>query len=469
MDTSAVQLDPNEMRNLAISLGSNAPPPSVAAPISMPSPQAPSDLGISTSAPHVNAPRGTIAGDTTERGRLLSTGAGEDQIYGKIANSNFGQQHPTISKILGGLGEGIAKAGDIGLSAVAPALAINLPGTEYHHQAQLNQVNRQIGTETKEGEQQAQTANIQSEIPVHDAQREAQEAEIAAKTPIEITPEQAETIGSPELAGVKVPSAVFAALSKQHGVNTTRENVTGQNVAGREKVADTAAESRENVAEASAHSREGLAEAANKTRMLIAQMRDNTSRANNENTVAHRGAGVPGKVPADVTKRAGLANNVLENAGAVDDLLKRNPAIVGAVGGRASNVQDMIGSDDPDIAELGVRMHNIALASNGAHGIRSAEAIRQTEDELFKNFKRGPEGIHSALNATRGSMQTFLDDEKGFQDTGKRNGASHAPDTTPNSGLSVNLKDAMALPSNKGKSEADVRKDIEAHGHKVVE
>ena len=37
------------------------------------------------------------------------------------------------------------------------------------------------------------------------------------------------------------------------------------------------------------------------------------------------------------------------------------------------------------------------------------------------------------------------------------------------SGKVVSLKAAMALPQNKGKSEAEVRKDIESHGHKVVD
>ena len=36
------------------------------------------------------------------------------------------------------------------------------------------------------------------------------------------------------------------------------------------------------------------------------------------------------------------------------------------------------------------------------------------------------------------------------------------------SGKGVNLRDAMALPQNKGKSEADVIKDIESHGHQVI-
>src|ERR1700722_17897583 len=119
--TSAVQLDPNEMRNLAISLGNNTPPPAVSAPVSMPTPAMPPSLGVSTPQPAIQAPRGTIAGDTAERTRELNTGAGVDQIYGKITGSHFGQQHPTMAKILGGLGEGIAKGGDMGLSAVAAA------------------------------------------------------------------------------------------------------------------------------------------------------------------------------------------------------------------------------------------------------------------------------------------------------------------------------------------------------------
>jgi hypothetical protein len=90
-------------------------------------------------------------------------------------------------------------------------------------------------------------------------------------------------------------------------------------------------------------------------------------------------------------------------------------------------VQPMIGSDDPDIQALGVRMHNIALASNGAHGVRSQQAIQKTEDELFNNFKAGPNAIKGALNATRGSMQTFLNDEQSFQSSGKRTGGGTLP------------------------------------------
>jgi len=37
------------------------------------------------------------------------------------------------------------------------------------------------------------------------------------------------------------------------------------------------------------------------------------------------------------------------------------------------------------------------------------------------------------------------------------------------SGMSVSLAAARALPINKGKTDAEIRADIESHGHKVIE
>jgi hypothetical protein len=47
-------------------------------------------------------------------------------------------------------------------------------------------------------------------------------------------------------------------------------------------------------------------------------------------------------------------------------------------------------------------------------------------------------------------------------------GGANPPVPSPTSGLGVTLTSAMALPQNKGKSEDEVVKDIEAHGHKVI-
>ncbi len=167
---------------------------------------------------------------------------------------------------------------------------------------------------------------------------------------------------------------------------------------------------------------------ANKTKVLLQQMKDSTSQANTGARIAAKGAGASaatgGKVPSDVTKRAALAANVMENADAINGIVQRRPDLFGATGGRYTSVQQMIGSNDPDISATGVRMHNIALASNGAHGLRSAEAVAQTENELFNHWKTGPQGLAGGLNALRGSVQTFLDDEKNFQNTGSRTGGN---------------------------------------------
>lgn len=375
-------------------------PPSLPA---APAPALPPSGGL-----QVKAPLGTSQGDEAERTRLLTNGPGVNEVHNPLLH-------------------GLAAVGDTVLSRALPGLASSIPGTTAHHNLLLNQATSHVNTDLAQEGKENQAADVKSQTALRGAQAEAAERKAESGEPVEITPEIAAGLGHPEYAGEKLTPALLAGLQKQAGINTTKEHTTKEEVGGRENVAQIGATSRESIGAAANKLHESLAEAANKTRVLIASMHDQTSRANNENSVAHRGAGAPGKVPADVTKRAALANNVLENSAAVDDLLKRNPDIVGAEGGRYSNVRDMIGSDDPDIAELGVRMHNIALASNGAHGIRSAEAIKQTEDELFKGFKRGPEGIHSALNATRGSMQTFLDDEKGFQKSGSRTGGDNTP------------------------------------------
>lgn len=174
MPNPVPQMPPVQPPNVSVrpSLSSMVPqdagPPPTVKPLQMPSsvPQ----LGA-PQLPNVVAPRGTTQGDTNERGRLLDTGAGEDQIYHNITNSGFGQNHPIIGKLLGGLAEGAAKVGDIGLSAVAPEVAINTPGTEYHHQALLHQANSALAGDVANEEKEAQTKNLEIQPELRQAQQ----------------------------------------------------------------------------------------------------------------------------------------------------------------------------------------------------------------------------------------------------------------------------------------------------------
>jgi len=75
-------------------------------------------------------------------------------------------------------------------------------------------------------------------------------------TPVEITPNMAEQLGAPELVGQMLTPAAISALSKQHGINTTRvatnaatnqtrEDIAGINARVRKEIADAKPEQRD--------------------------------------------------------------------------------------------------------------------------------------------------------------------------------------------------------------------------------
>ena len=117
-------------------------------------------------------------------------------------------------------------------------------------------------------------------------------------------------------------------------------------------------------------------------------------------------------VSADEKKKAELAENIAFNANAVASTIMKRPDILGAVAGRFTNVQQMIGNNDPDISALGVHIHNMAMANSGVHGFRSQEGVESYEKQLLNNFKNGPAAMAGALNASTGSVQTFIDNAR---------------------------------------------------------
>jgi hypothetical protein len=117
-------------------------------------------------------------------------------------------------------------------------------------------------------------------------------------------------------------------------------------------------------------------------------------------------------VSADEKKKAELAENIAFNANAVASTIMKRPDILGAVAGRFTNTQQMIGNNDPDISALGVHIHNMAMANSGVHGFRSQEGVESYEKQLLNNFKNGPAAMAGALNASTGSVQTFIDNAR---------------------------------------------------------
>lgn len=135
----------------------NEPPSEDATkPISMPEAKI-AFPSSSDSSLRIAAPRGTLEGDVAYRGEKLKEGPLDSQIYKRVTGSNFGQNHPVLGKILGGLGQGIATLGDTALSTVAPALAVNLPGTRFNFAAHMHGLNQQIAEEQSERQKEATT------------------------------------------------------------------------------------------------------------------------------------------------------------------------------------------------------------------------------------------------------------------------------------------------------------------------
>jgi len=127
---------------------------------------------------------------------------------------------------------------------------------------------------------------------------------------------------------------------------------------------------------------------------------------------ASEGSGWLPKVGADEKKKAELAENIAFNANEVAKLVMKRPDILGAVAGRFTNAQQMIGNNDPDISALGVHVHNMAMANSGVHGFRSQEGVESYERQLLNNFKNGPAAMAGALRASTGSVQTFIDNAR---------------------------------------------------------
>ncbi len=123
--------------------------------------------------------------------------------------------------------------------------------------------------------------------------------------------------------------------------------------------------------------------------------------------------------------KSDLSQNVQLNAKRAIKMIEDNPELFGKVAGRYTNVRQMAGSGDQAIIDLGIEVHNMAVASAGIHGQRGQAAVEAYEKDILNKFHNSPAATISGLNELSGSVQTFIDDAK----AGKH--AAPTPGTTP--------------------------------------
>lgn len=197
--------------------------------------------------------------------------------------------------------------------------------------------------------------------------------------------------------------------------------VTGQ---ARKDVATTITEGRKDVAQTNAENKldvqdvKGTQQAAHD--QLMAQVRRDVEAGKNRLAgarlaLAQRVAqakmdGTYEAPTADRLRRADLANNAQVNLDNVISTIQKDPNIFGQIAGHYSTVQQMMGSDNPDIKTIGIEIHNAALASNGAHGLRAQGAIEGTENVMLNHFRDNPDVAVQGMKAMQNSLDTFIED-----------------------------------------------------------
>lgn len=472
-------------------LPDTGPPPTpagLAPPNSGPMPAAIATPGPSEAPPSIKAPPGTIPADTAELARKESTGSGISQIHGMIENSRLGQAHPLLGKILGWGAQIPAELGDIGGSAIAPEITRNIPGTEYHHDVLVKQGQKQLAGDVANAHTEAETGNLQAQPELNQAK-----LDLAHEKENNTEQHQSDTLDS---------------TLRTHGYKHDEQgNVVpleyGEMSPQQQAITDLKG-SQDEVAKATADLK-----TAQKNNMPVqvamAQQRIHTAQQN-ANTAAGRlglsglqyqmrahgtdgqGNALPGAAlldddtpvgtafqqnvrPTGTERNKGdMAQSAHEQLGTLKSIVSSRPDIFGPAAGRKTDFNVWLGSQDPDAQRFRAARTIAGDHLAGTFGGRS-EAALQSLDNAIGQFKDNPKAVAAGLDQLDKANNVFL--KRGTPRVSNGQGGSEggtgssAAVENPSSGKAVSLKAAMGLPVNKGKSEADVRKDIESHGHQV--
>ena len=396
--------------------------------------------------------------DQSELERLNRTGSGLQQ---------FQQRHPvlgTIARIGAGVG-----------SAFFPTIAAAIPGTDIHHQMLVHQAQGRVAEDQGEQEKQQQISD-------QEATRQETEARTnAIQHPPEkqgLTPEET-TIHDLMMGNNGQPRVnpdtgkPYSYLEAYAAVNQAKQDVKPDKTPNFEEQTFN----------------EWKQTHPNGTRMEFDKERKTNERAPEkeprqlavgpDGTVIELKPGVKvpagtkttakyGEPTADEARRSDLARNLNENFDQLEDIINRRPELFGPLAGRWTELKGKFGSDDPDIAALQTIEHQIGMAQISAHGMKSAHGIEGAANSIMNGFHSGPKAIKGAIEAARKSVGTFQNDA-GEATGSAPKGTSAAASAPTSSGKSVSLAAAKQLPQNRGKSDDEIRDDIKAHGHKVVD
>lgn len=374
--------------------------------------------------PSVSAPRGTVEGDANYRSHLLHSGSGISQIAGKIEGSGLGQAHPTLGKVLGIGAQGLAQLGDIGLSTLAPAVAINTPGTAYHHQALVRGASNELSQDEANQEKEAQTKNLQTLPALHQAQLDLSQQ----KQNETETNHQAQIDQHLHSAGFKtdekgaiVPLGYDEMSEQQQAVHDLK--------ASQEELADAGAALKKVQADPNspqARLAQQRLDGAQQARQIALQrlgLSERTFDARYQGT-DQSGKALPGAMITDQGQPVGstfsqnvrptgqernksdMANSAAQQIGDMKSIIQKHPEVFGPLNGRTTDFTVWLGSQNPDAQRFRAARTIAGDHLAGTFGGRS-EAALQALDNALGQFKDNPEAALAGLDQLGKATSTF--------------------------------------------------------------
>lgn len=213
--------------------------------------------------------------------------------------------------------------------------------------------------------------------------------------------------------------------------NNQTKALTAQLLANsRRDVASTNADSRENVqglrntgAEAVQGMRgstaEDIAGQGNKTKLQVAGINakaalgrflagQDRQDARQQNSFGHTDL----KPTADEDRRADLVEAMVGYADAVSDIAKRRPELFGPGAGRFTQLRNLVGTSDPDVAALKMYREQLGITQMGAHSLRSAQSIAPIADAMVNSFNNDPQVVISTMESAKKGVQPLLSPQR---------------------------------------------------------
>jgi hypothetical protein len=392
--------------------GGAVPPPTIQPPM----PSMPSMAGAPAPAmAPVKAPRGTSAGDQAELSRLENTGSGVSQIAHKIEGTQFGQNHPTLGKILG-LGAQIPlQVLDSIAGAASPILRsveTGIPGTEEHHHMLVNQQQRQLGQDISNEHTQAQTSNLQQQPGLE--QEKLENTQDVAQNKLNET------------------QRVHDQQLREHGYKQDEKgNIVpleyGEMSEPQQAVHDLKA-SQEELASATADlkkaQKDGIPVAQQQAQQRIRTAQANAATAAGRLGLSRESLGfheneAQNKVdqpPAAVQSRAYQGGAIIEAGNTLKSEIDKHAGKLGNLGSYWTQYTNGTPIADPEVSGLMARIASYAALQPALHGFRGQQALAQFE-KIIGGVPKNPEALKSAIDA--------IDDTAAIvQRTGSRRGVN---------------------------------------------